>query len=61
MPMVGRQVKELRVVAHENARYEVSESTPVEIDDRYWMPIRAFTDGCVNNRAARVELDRKLE
>ena len=60
-PMVGRQVKESRVVAPENARKEVSESTPVETDDRYWMPIRAFTNGFVSNRAARVGLDPNLE
>ena len=55
--MVGRQVKESRVVAPKKARKEKSESTPVETDDRHWMPIRAFTIGYVNNRAAKVELD----
>ena len=59
--MVGGQVKESRVVAPKNARKEVSESTPVETDDRQWMPIRAFTIGCVNNRAAKVELDPDTE
>ena len=60
-PVVGRQVKESRVVAPKNARKEVSESTPVETDDRCWMPIRAFTSGYVNNRAAKVELDPDTE
>ena len=53
-PVVGREVKESRVVAPKNARKEVSESTPVETDDRCWMPIREFTNGYVNNRAAKV-------
>ena len=48
-------------MAPENARKEFSESIPVETDDRYWMLIRAFTNGYVNNRAARVELDPNLE
>ena len=39
----------------------MSGSTPVETDDMYWMPIRAFTNGYVNNRAARVELYPNLE
>ena len=34
-PMVGRQVKESRVVAPKNARKEVCESTPVETEDRH--------------------------
>ena len=59
--MVGRQMKVSRVVAPENARKEFSESTPVETNDRYWMPIRAFTKGYVNDRAAIVELDPNLE
>ena len=54
-------MKESRVVAPENARKEVSESTPVETEDSYWMPIRAFTNGHVNNRAAKVELDPDTE
>ena len=57
--MVGRQVKESRLVAPKNARKEVSESTPVETDDRYWMPIRAFTNGYVNNRRAEEVLETK--
>ena len=60
-PMVGRRVKESRVVAPENARKEVSESSPVETDDGYLMTIRAFTNGNVNNRAAKVELDPDTE
>ena len=60
-PMVRGRVKESRVVAPENARKEVSGSTPVETDDRYWIPIRAFTNGYINNRAAEVELDPNLE
>ena len=60
-PMVGRQVKESQVVAPTNARKGVSESTPVETDDRYWIPIRAFMNGYVNNRAAKVELDPDTE
>ena len=60
-PMVGRRVNESRVVAPENARKEVSESIPVETNDRYWMPIREFTNSYVNNRAAKVDLDANLE
>ena len=61
--MVGRRVKESRVVAPENERKEVSESTPVVLDpdDRYWMPIRAFMNGYVNNRAAKMDLDPNHE
>ena len=36
-------------------------STSVEQDDRYWRPIRAFRNGYVKNRAAKVELDPNLE
>ena len=60
-PMTRSRVKESRVVAPENSRKEVSGSNPVETDDRYWIPIRAFTNGYVNNRAAKVELDPNLE
>ena len=59
--MVGCHLNESRVVAPENARKEVSESTPVKTDDGFWMPIRAFTNGYVNNRAAKMELDPDIE
>ena len=54
-------MKKSRVVAPKNAGKEVSESILVETDDWYWMPIRAFTNGYVNNRAAKVELDPDTE
>ena len=60
-PIVGCHLNESRVVAPENARKEVSESTPVKTDDGYWMPIRAFTNGYVKNRAAKMELDPDIE
>ena len=43
----------------EVARKEVNVSTPVETVDKYWFPwfpIRAFTNGYVNNRAAMQRL-----
>ena len=61
-PKLGRQMKESRVVGPENAATkELNKLTPVETDDRHWMPIRAFTNGYVNNRAAKVEVDPDTE
>ena len=48
-------------MAPENASKEVSESTPVETDDSYWISIKAFTTGYVNNRFARKELDPNID
>ena len=60
--MAVRKNEEPLVLVLEKARNEVTVATPVETDDRYYMPIRQFTNGYVNNKAvnAKVDLNNQL-
>ena len=55
--MAESKNEEPLVLVLENARNEVTVATPVETDDRYYMSIRQFTNGYVNNKAVKAKVD----